>query len=57
MTAAVIFLWTSCLWSIARGVLCLLWTASPWRRMLVLTVVALALANCRTPEEMRKNNR
>ena len=56
MTAAVILLWASCLWSICRDILCLLWTASPWRRMLTLAVLALALACRRSPEEMRRNH-
>lgn len=56
MTAAVVFLWGSCLWSICRGILWLFWAASPWRRMLTLAVLALALACCRSPEEMRKNH-
>lgn len=56
MTAAVILLWASCLWSIVRDVLCLIYTASPWRRLLVLAVAAAALACCRTPEEMRENH-
>lgn len=56
MTAAVIFLWAGCLWSIARDVLCLICTASPWRRLAVLAVLALALACCRSPEEMRRNH-
>lgn len=56
MTAAVIFLWAGCLWSIARDILCLIYMDSPWRRLLTLAVLALALACRRTPEEMRKNN-
>lgn len=55
MTAAVILLWASCLWSISRAALCFFFTASLWRRMLVLAVLALALTYCRSPEEMRKN--
>lgn len=56
MTAAVLLLWGSCLWSLLRGVLCLILTASPLRRALVLAVAALALSSCRSPEEMRKNH-
>lgn len=56
MGTAIVLLWASCLWSICRGILCLLWAASPWRRMLVLAVVVTALACCRSPEEMRKNH-
>ena len=55
MRTAVIFFWASCLWSIVRAVLCLIYTASLWRRLLVLAVAAAALACCRSPEEMRKN--
>lgn len=55
MTAAVILLWASCLWSIARSVLCLIWTASPWKRLLVLAVLLLAFSNCRAPKETSKN--
>ena len=56
MRAAVLLLWASCLYTMLRSVLCLLLTASPWRRLLVLAVVALALACCRSPEEMRENH-
>ncbi len=42
MRTAVILLWASCLYNIARSVLCLIWAASPWRRLLVLTVLLLA---------------
>lgn len=49
MTAAVLFLWASCLWSIARSVLCLIYAASPWRRLLVLAVLALTAFSARTP--------
>ena len=45
MRTAVILLWAGCLWAIARGVCCLIWTASPWRRILTLAVLALA-ASC-----------
>ena len=56
MGTALILLWASCLYMLARSILCLIWAASPWRRMLVLAVLALALACRRTPEEMRKNH-
>lgn len=56
MTTAVILLWAGCLWSIARDILCLICTASPWRRLLVLAVAATALAFHRSPEEMRGNH-
>ena len=56
MTAAVILFGAGCLWSIARAVLCLICTASPWRRLLVLAVAATALAFRRSPEEMRRNH-
>ena len=46
MRAAVVLLWASCLWSIARSLLYLLWSASPWRKLAVLTALALA-ASCR----------
>ena len=54
MRAAVVLLWAGCLWSIARGVLCLLLTASPWRRLVVLAVLALAASNLRTPRTSGK---
>lgn len=50
MTAAVIFVWASCLWSIVRSLLWLMLRASPWRRMLVLAVLALAASSCRSPQ-------
>lgn len=49
MRTAVILLWAGCLWAIARGVCCLIWTASPWRRMLTLAVMALAASSLRPP--------
>ena len=42
MRAAVLLLWASCLYMLARSVLCLLLTASPWRRLAVLAVLALS---------------
>ena len=36
MRAAILLLWASCLYMLARSVLCLLLTASPWRRLAVL---------------------
>ncbi len=56
MRAAVLLLWASCLYVLARGILCLFWAASPWRRALTLAVLLLALICCRSPEEMRKNH-
>ena len=56
MRTAVILLWAGCLYSLARSILCLIWAASPWRRMLTLAVLALALACRRSPEEMRRNH-
>lgn len=51
MTAAVILLWTSCLWSIARSMLCLLWVSSPLRKLVVLATLALAAAYAHRPGE------
>lgn len=56
MRAAVLLLWASCLYVLARGILCLFWAASPWRRALTLAVLALALTCRRAPEEMSKNH-
>lgn len=56
MRTAAILLWAGCLYSLARSILCLIWAASPWRRMLMLAVLVLALVCRRTPEEMRKNH-
>ena len=56
MRAAVLLLWVSCLYTIFRTVLCLVLTASPLRRLLVLAVAATALAFRRSPEEMRRNH-
>ena len=52
MTAAVIFLWAGCLWSITRSVLQLIWLASPWRRLLVLAALALAYSCAHKPRKM-----
>ena len=41
---------------LSSSVLCLLLTASPWRRLAVLAVLALTLACCRSPEEMREKH-
>lgn len=54
MTAAVILLWASCLWSIARGVCCLILTASSWRRLAVLAVLAFAASCAHRPQENRR---
>jgi len=51
MTAAVIFLWAGCLWSIARSVLRLICWASPWRQLLVLAVLALAASSAHRPRD------
>lgn len=51
MRAAVILLWAGCLWSIARDILCLIYTASPWRRLLVLVVAVLAASCAHKPQE------
>ena len=53
MGTALILLWAGCLWSICRGILCLLWAASPWRRMLMLAVLALALSCAHRPQRER----
>lgn len=53
MTAAVILLWAGCLYTLARSVLCLLLTASPGRRLLVLAVLALALSCAHRPQRER----
>ena len=51
MTAAVLLLWASCVWSIVRSVLCLLLIASPWRRVLTLGTVLLAACLSHKPRE------
>ena len=51
MTAAVLFLWASCLWSIARWTLRLLLAVSPWRRLFTLVVLALTVSCCHKPRE------
>ena len=56
MRAAVILLWASCLYVLARSVLCLLFAANPWKRLLVLSVLALAASSCHRPGERSKNN-
>lgn len=55
MHAAVILLWVSCIWSIARSVLCLLLTATPWKRLALLAVLLLARSFCHTPEQKGEN--
>ncbi len=55
MTAAVLLLWVSCIFNIARSVLCLAWAASPLRRMLVLAVLLLAVSSCHRPKEKGEN--
>ena len=56
MTAAVILFGAGCLWSIAGALCRLIWTASLWRKLLALATLALTLACCRSPEEMRRNH-
>ena len=56
MRTAVVLLWTGCLYTIFRAALGFVLTASPWRRLAVLAVLALTLACCRSPEEMRRNH-
>lgn len=56
MTAAVILLWAGCLWSITRSVLSLLLTASPWRRLLVLAVLLLAVSCAHKPLPKTRRN-
>lgn len=56
MGGAVLLFRVSCVYSIVRSLLGLLWALSPWRRLLVPAVLALALVCCRNPEEMRKNH-
>ena len=51
MRAAILLLWAGCLYTIARSVLCLLFTASPWKRLMVLAVIALAALSAHKPEE------
>ena len=51
MTAAVIFLWASCIWSIARSVCCFLLTASPLRWLVTLAVLALAVSSAHKPHK------
>lgn len=51
MRAAVLLLWASCLWAIARGVCWLLWAASPWHRLLTLAVLVLAASSCHIPRK------
>lgn len=51
MGAAVLLLWAGCLYTIARSVLCLLFTASPWKRLMVLAVIALAVSRAHPPRE------
>ncbi len=51
MRAAVLLLWAGCLWSIVWALLSLIWAASPWRRILVLAVLALTLLCAHPPRE------
>lgn len=54
MAAAIVLLWAGCLYSIARSLLCLLLTASPWRRLAVLAVLALAARCAHRPQEWER---
>ena len=49
MTAAVILFWAGCLWAIARSTLCFFLTVSPWRRLLVLSTLLLAVTCAHKP--------
>ena len=51
MGTALVLLWAGCLYTLARSVLCLLLAASPWRRILVLAVLALTLLCAHPPQE------
>ena len=53
MGAAVLLLWAGCLWTLARSVCCLLWTASPLRRLLTRAVLLLALSSAHRPQRQR----
>ena len=55
MRAAVLLLWAGCLWSIVRSVLWLVWTTNPWKRLLVLALLSLALSSCRSPKQRSEN--
>lgn len=55
MTAAVILLWTSCLWSIVRSVLRFLWTASAGQQAAALALIALTLSCCHEPRKKGEN--
>ena len=55
MTAAVILLWASCLWSIARSLLSFLLSASLQTRLLALALAALTLSSCHQPRERNPN--
>ena len=56
MRTAVLLLCASCMYVLARSVLFLLFAASPWKRLLVLSVLALAASSCHRPGERSKNN-
>ena len=56
MAAAVILIWGCCLWSITRSVLSLLLAANPWRRLLVLAVLLLAVSCAHKPIPRIKQN-
>lgn len=50
MRTAVLLVWAGCVCSIARGVCCLLWTVSPWRRLAMLAVLLLAVSCAHRPQ-------
>ncbi len=49
MRGAVILLWAGCLWLMFQDVLYLILAASPWRKLAVLAVMALAASSCHQP--------
>ncbi len=50
MKTAVVLLWAGCLWAIARDILCLIYAASPWRRVLTLSILLLAVSCAHRPQ-------
>lgn len=50
MRTAVLLLWASCLYMLARSVLLLLFAASAWKRLLVLSVLTLAASCAHRPQ-------
>ena len=53
MRAAVVLLWTGCLYTIFRAALGFVLAASPWRRFLTLAVLALTARCAHRPRERR----